>query len=58
MQRGRPANWPSSCVADRPADHDRQAAGIHTRGAAMNPRTLINLGVTRTDRHWSLPTPA
>jgi IS5 family transposase len=31
---------------------------IHTRAAALNLRTLINLGLTRTDGRWSLPTPA
>ena len=31
---------------------------IHTRAAALNLRTLINLGLTHTDGHWQLPTPA
>ncbi|WP_084315930.1 IS1182 family transposase [Actinospica robiniae] len=31
---------------------------IHTRAAALNLRTLINLGLTRTDGAWQLPTPA
>ena len=31
---------------------------IHTRAAALNLRTLINLGLTRTTTGWSLPTPA
>jgi hypothetical protein len=33
-------------------------AWIHTRAAALNLRTLINLGLTRTDGGWSLPIPA
>jgi hypothetical protein len=31
---------------------------IHTRAAALNLRTLINLGLTRTDGRWNLPTTA
>lgn len=31
---------------------------IHTRAAALNLRTLINLGLHRTAGHWDLPTPA
>nr|WP_307846818.1 transposase [Actinospica durhamensis] len=31
---------------------------IHTRAAALNLRTLINLGLTRTNGRWNLPTPA
>ena len=31
---------------------------IHTRAAALNLRTLINLGLHRTGGHWHLPTPA
>jgi hypothetical protein len=31
---------------------------IHTRAAALNLRTLINLGLHRTDGHWNLPTAA
>ena len=31
---------------------------IHTRAAALNLRTLINLGLTRTNGRWSLPAPA
>jgi hypothetical protein len=31
---------------------------IHTRAAALNLRTLINLGLTHTNGHWNLPTPA
>jgi hypothetical protein len=31
---------------------------IHTRAAALNLRTLINLGLNHTDGHWNLPTPA
>jgi hypothetical protein len=31
---------------------------IHTRAAALNLRTLINLGLHRTDGSWNLPTPA
>jgi hypothetical protein len=30
---------------------------IHTRAAALNLRTLINLGLTRTHGRWDLPTP-
>jgi len=31
---------------------------IHTRAAALNLRTLLGLGLTRTNGHWSLPSPA
>jgi len=31
---------------------------IHTRAAALNLRTLVNLGLTRTNNRWNLPTPA
>jgi len=31
---------------------------IHTRAAALNLRTLINLGLTRANRRWSLPATA
>ena len=31
---------------------------IHHRAAALNLRTLINLGLTHTDGRWHLPTPA
>jgi len=31
---------------------------IHTRAAALNLRTLINLGLTHTNGRWNLPTPA
>ncbi len=31
---------------------------IHTRAAALNLRTLINLGLHQTQEHWNLPTPA
>lgn len=30
---------------------------IHTRAAALNLRTLLNLGLTRTNGRWSLPGP-
>lgn len=33
-------------------------AWIHTRAAALNLRTLLNLGLTSIDGHWSLPTTA
>lgn len=33
-------------------------AWIHTRAAAVNLRTLLNLGLTRTNGRWSVPTPA
>lgn len=33
-------------------------AWIHTRAAAVNLRTLINLGLNRVEGHWSLATPA
>jgi hypothetical protein len=31
---------------------------IHTRAAALNLRTLLNLGLTRANGHWNLPTTA
>ena len=31
---------------------------IHTRAAALNLRTLLGLGLTRSNGRWSLPTPA
>ena len=31
---------------------------IHTRAAALNLRTLINHGLTRTNGRWSLPATA
>jgi hypothetical protein len=34
-------------------------AWLHTRAAALNLRTLINLGLTRTNGHWTIaPAPA
>jgi hypothetical protein len=34
-------------------------AWLHTRAAALNLRTLINLGLTRANGHWTIaPAPA
>jgi len=48
------APWPGSSPEATAA-----CAWLHTRAAALNLRTLINLGLTRANGHWTIaPAPA